>query len=88
MIKNKQLIEKNITFTPHLKVDDPLAEYWLHQVTLRLRREISWHRFERGITTENQEKYLPYFIDQESEILIKSKFSEVKKDFFKTNPTA
>lgn len=31
-----------IAFTPTLTVTDPLARYWLRQVTLRLRREVCW----------------------------------------------
>ena len=37
-----------ISFLPTLSADDALAEYWLRNVTLRLRRELCWLWRERA----------------------------------------
>lgn len=87
MINNKEIKINDISFTPDLEVNDLLAEYWIRQVVYRLRREICWCRFERGINSEDK-SYLPSLIDKESEILINSRFSDIKKDFLRNEPTA
>jgi len=77
----------DISFTPGLDVNDSLANYWLHQVSTRLRREICWIRVERG-TSESQQEYLPTFTDQESYALGLGRFYEKKSEFMQTDATA
>lgn len=74
-----------ITFSPQLHSADPLANYWMQQVTLRLRREICWLRHQRGA---NHPEALPPFTDQTFEILDQARFCEEKNRFFQTDITA
>jgi hypothetical protein len=66
-----------ITFCPDLRVDDPLASYWLRQVTVRLRREVCWRMHEPAAAVDNV-----------SESLGMQRYWEEKKKFFLTDPTA
>ena len=79
---------RSVTFTPGLTVADPLGEYWLNQVTVRLRREIYWCQIERGVAPNDNQRLLPIFVDKESEILSMSKFSDLKRKFLLSDPTA
>jgi ATPase family associated with various cellular activities (AAA) len=86
--KKKELI----TFSPDLRADDACANYWMRQVTLRLRREVSWSWHERGAAaaaaTEQAPGKLPPFSDKVSATLDLSRFWAEKQDFYMTDPTA
>src|SRR5712692_376558 len=77
-----------ITFSPELRAADPLANYWMRQVTIRLRREICWCWQERGLQPSNAPATLPPFSDKVSTTLDLSRFWLEKQNFFLTDPTA
>lgn len=77
-----------VTFSPNLHAVDPLANYWIRQVSLRLRREVCWAWHERGVRPGSNPASLPPFIDKASESLGLSRHWEEKKKFFKEDPTA
>lgn len=79
------------TFSPSLRADDPLAAYWLRNVTLRLRREVSWLWRERGTTAplENDRGVaLPPFSDRLESSLDLSRHAVEKHRFFSEDETA
>ncbi len=77
-----------VTFSPELRADDPCANYWLHQVTLRLRREVAWIWQERGVKQSEGPAPLPPFSDRVSTTLDMSRFWAEKQNFYLTDPTA
>ncbi len=72
-----------ITFSPNIFVDDLCAAYWLKQVTLRLRREVCWLRYEHAEGTGQL-----YFTDPVQASLDLRKFWEEKVAFFNEDTTA
>ena len=78
-----------VVFLPTLKVDDAFANHWLRQVTLRLRREISWLWHERGggEGADNSGR-LPPFRDKLATVLDLARYAEQKAAFFATDATA
>ena len=80
--------EEKISFTSGIRTEDNLANYWLMQVTLRLRREICWLQNEQRINIESINPVLPEFPDKLSSILNIEKFYERKIDFFENDVTA
>lgn len=81
-------LETPITFSPAIMTEDALANYWLRQVTLRLRREISWLWHERGVSPSDQHDGLPPFLDPLQGALAMSRFWEQKRRFFEQDATA
>jgi hypothetical protein len=77
-----------VAFTPELRAADAWANYWLRQVTIRLRREIAWCWHERGLQPPADFALLPPFADKLSTILDLSRFYGEKQDFYLTDPTA
>ncbi len=77
-----------ITFSPGLRADDASANYWLRQVTVRLRREVCWCWHERGLLPDSTSANLPPFTDRTSESLNMTRFWEEKNKFFNTDQTA
>src|SRR5688572_20563072 len=77
-----------ITFSPALRAEDELANYWMRQVTLRLRREICWRWHECGLQAKDENTSLPPFIDRVTESLDLTRFWEHKQTFFSTDVTA
>lgn len=77
-----------VTLLPKLEPADGLAEYWLAQVTLRLRREVSWIWHERGLTPVNDEGSVPPTIDRAIEALDFSRHAAAKLRFFSEDETA
>jgi hypothetical protein len=73
-------------FTPGLAAADPLANYWLRQAMLRLRREICWMWQER--TGRAPEATLPPFTERVSESLDRARYWDEKQTFFESDPTA
>src|SRR5215213_966753 len=84
--KKKQ--KEFITFSPDLRADDACANYWMQQVTIRLRREISWCWHERGLQPANDPAVLPPFSDKVSATLDMSRFWGEKQNFYLTDTTA
>src|SRR2546421_7924589 len=76
-----------ITFSPALRADDELANYWLRQVTLRLRREPCWRWHECGLQAKDDTS-LPPFADKVAASLDFTRFWEQKQRFFSNDVTA
>jgi len=77
-----------ITFSPGLRAGDWCANYWMRQVTIRLRREVCWCWHERGLQPPNDPAILPPFSDKVSATLDMSRFWAEKRSFFLSDPTA
>jgi hypothetical protein len=77
-----------ITFSPELRAADELANYWLRQVTLRLRRELCWRRHECGLQPKDDTTALPPFTDKVAASLDLTRFWEHKQRFFSSDVTA
>lgn len=69
--------QSNVSFSPGLRAGDLLAEYWLRQVTVRLRREVCWRMKEPKASGDNL-----------SESLGMQRYWEEKKAFFNSDATA
>lgn len=88
------MTEGPITFTPHLLADDPLANYWMRQVTIRLRREICWlwqehsKRHQCHSTPDSEKAKIPPFVDRVSASIDMVRYWEEKNTFFQTDQTA
>ena len=77
-----------ITFSPSLQTEDVLANYWLRQVTLRLRREISWRWHLQENITFASSASLPPLTNKLTEALDMSRYWEEKCQFYQSDPTA
>ena len=77
-----------VAFTPGLRGEDPLGNYWLHQATYRLRREIAWLWQERGALALGRGGSLPPFSDRLSTALDLTRYADEKQHFFATDQTA
>ena len=77
-----------ITFSPCLQTEDVLANYWLRQVTLRLRREISWRWHLQENITFVSSASLPPLTNKLTEALDMSRYWEEKCQFYQSDPTA
>lgn len=77
-----------IVFTPNLRSRDELANYWMRQATLRLRREIAWLWHERGGGSQPQLGELPPMIDRASVSLDLSRHWDEKRGFFASHIAA
>jgi MoxR-like ATPase len=77
-----------VTFTPRLRAVDAVANYWMRQATLRLRREVCWCWSERGAQGRQTVAALPPFADRASAALDLSRFWEEKQRFYATDVTA
>ena len=78
----------NIVFSPNLRADDELANYWMRQATLRSRREIAWIWHERGLGEKIQPGELPPVVDKASYSLDLSRHWSEKRQFFAENIAA
>jgi hypothetical protein len=79
-----------ITMMPGIEVDDPLAAYWLCQVTLRVRREIAWLWHQRGLLAgaELAPTPLPVMDDPTGDVLDRARFDAERGAFFSSDATA
>ena len=77
-----------ITLSPDLRGEDAWANYWMRQVTLRLRREVCWCWQERGSQAPRGLASLPPFSDKAASSLDVSRFWLEKQEFYATDPTA
>ena len=76
-----------ITFSPSLQTEDPLANYWLRQVTVRLRREICWRWYLQDGITVASSSLLPPLTNKLTDALDMSRYSEEKFQFYQSDPT-
>lgn len=96
-MKTKPAPASPAAFTPgvHLR-HDPLAQYWLGQVTLRLRREVGWLWCERRLqgagvaadTGSGAGRALPPPVDQALAALDLVRYEHDKRAFFEQDVTA
>lgn len=77
-----------IVFSPNLRAGDALANYWMRQVTLRLRREVGWLWHERGAGLTHRSAELPPLTDRASDSLDLSRHWAEKQEFFATDDVA
>jgi hypothetical protein len=77
-----------ITFSPALRAADACANYWMRQVTIRLRREICWSWHERGVQPGSGPAVLPPFSDRVLHTLDQSRYWAEKKTFYASDQTA
>jgi len=77
-----------VTFSPDLRAADACANYWMRQVTIRLRREICWCWHERGLHPGSGPAVLPPFTDKLLQTLDQSRFWAEKRNFYLSDPTA
>lgn len=77
-----------VIFSPALACDDACANYWMRQVTFRLRREICWRWHEHGATGAPDPAVLPPPADRLLDSLDMTRYAEAKRTFFATDVTA
>ena len=78
-----------VGFVPGVDGDDALAQYWLGQVTLRLRREVSWLWRERGLQTAGTSaSAVPPPVDRALAALDLVRYERDKRAFFADDVTA
>ncbi len=77
-----------VVFSPNLRAGDELANYWMRQATLRIRREIGWIWNERGLGALAKPGELPPVIDRASDSLDLSRHWAEKQEFYATDVTA
>jgi len=75
-----------VLLNPAVRVSDPSVAYWLTQVTLRLRREISWCWYQRA--GQVNPASLPPLADPVVENLDLTRYDSDKKNFYVTDVTA
>jgi hypothetical protein len=79
---------ETVVFSPNLRADDELANFWMRQATLRVRREISWIWHERGLSGQARPGELPPVVDRPSESLDLSRHWAEKQEFFASDTAA
>lgn len=77
-----------VVFSPNLRADDELANYWMRQATIRLRCEVAWLWQERGLTAPASREQLPAFTDKLSVSLDLTRHWAEKQSFFEQDVTA
>jgi hypothetical protein len=80
-----------VVFLPGSRGEDALAQYWLRQVTLRLRREVCWLWRERPLQASESATApatQPPFVDRALEALDLARYDRDKRSFFTTDATA
>jgi hypothetical protein len=80
------LLQGPAAVTPGLQLADAHAAYWLSQVHLRLRREVSWCWHQRLGRTDPQDGSLPPLADACAENLDWVRFADQKQAFWITDP--
>src|SRR5262245_1210716 len=78
----------HVTFSPGLASAEASANYWMQQVTIRLRREICWHWQERTGAPAPAPTALPPVGDRLGESLDLTRYWDAKRAFFVTDTTA
>ncbi|MEO6408203.1 MAG: ATP-binding protein [Burkholderiaceae bacterium] len=83
------LLPATVGFLPGVQGEDALAQYWLGQVALRLRREVCWLWRERGVqAAADNGSPLPPSVDRTLAALDLLRYERDKRAFFAEDPTA
>jgi hypothetical protein len=79
-----------VVFLPGLRGEDVVAQYWLRQVTLRMRREVCWLWRERELqhALDAADSMLPPFTDRALGSLDLVRYADDKQAFFANDVTA
>src|SRR5262249_19592142 len=80
-----------VVFLPGSRGEDALAQYWLRQVTLRMRREVCWLWRERPLQAgegTSATAAQPPFVDRALGTLDLSRYDRDKRAFFASDVTA
>ncbi|MGH8666099.1 MAG: hypothetical protein ACREUX_17700, partial [Burkholderiales bacterium] len=77
-----------IAFMPGVRGQDPIAQHWLAQVTLRLRREVCWLWRERGLQGAAEAAPVPAPVDRALAALDLVRYERDKRGFFAEDVTA
>jgi vesicle-fusing ATPase len=78
-----------VAFMPGVRGDDPVAQYWLSNVTLRLRREVCWLWRERSLQGAGESRgALPPPVDRAVASLDLLRYEHDKRVFFADDVTA
>lgn len=85
---NAQLAPMQASMNPELLIGDPVCAHWLAQVTLRLRREITWCWHQRGLGAPAPAGSLPPITDPVQDSLDLARFHDDKQAFFAQDVTA
>jgi len=87
---SKQKTDAPVVFMPNVRGEDPSAQYWLRQATLRLRREICWLWRERELQGVRPEPGapLPPPVDRAIEALDLVRYDGDRRSFFADDVTA
>lgn len=76
------------TFLPGISVQDPEAEAWLRQASLRLRREVAWRWHQHGVEASGNGQLPPANDSPLVESLDLTRHWNAKQTFFSTDATA
>jgi len=79
---------RHVTFSPGLASADASANYWMHQVGVRLRRDICWRWQERTGAPAPSATALPPAGDRLLESLDLTRYWDARRAFFETDTTA
>jgi vesicle-fusing ATPase len=79
-----------VAFMPGVRGHDPVAQYWLSQVTLRLRREVCWLWRERSLQSADaaMTTAVPPTVDRAVAALDLARYERDKRAFFASDVTA
>jgi hypothetical protein len=85
------MVGEPAAFTPGVRTDDPLASYWLGQVTLRLRREVCWlwreRRLQDAAADDSRADAFPALADRAVATLDLRRYADDKSAFFRDDVT-
>ncbi len=88
-MQNTNATTNNIsTFSPNLQAQDTRANYWMAQVTVRLRREICWRWYQQSGNNVVAGNSLPPLENPLISSLNLTRHWQEKYHFFQTDPTA
>jgi hypothetical protein len=87
---NARKVVDPVAFLPGVRGHDALAQYWLSQVTLRLRREVCWLWRERGVQSASDSALgaVPPPVDGALASLDMLRYERDKRTFFAADVTA
>jgi vesicle-fusing ATPase len=88
LLSSARYPEEPVAFLPGVHGHDASAQYWLAQVTLRLRREVCWLWRERALQGAAQSSTVPAPVDRALAALDLVRYERDKRSFFAEDVTA